>query len=176
MKGKKYIAILLLLGIAITGLSIAQDAQERIKVISLYADVPIGSILIYNGVELDFNSYGYLKNDTRFHICNGNNNTVDLRDRFIVGSGGDYPVLSKGGLNSVTLKLNEIPSHNHKYFLNQLSVSTATYGITTGTQRVVTGVSYSIHVLERYTDFSGSSESHENRPPYVALYYIQRME
>ena len=46
-------------------------------------------------------------------ICNGQNGTPDLRDRFIVGAGSAYSVNNTGGSNSVTLTVSQIPSHNH---------------------------------------------------------------
>ena len=48
-------------------------------------------------------------------ICNGQNGTPDLRDRFIVGAGSAYSVNNTGGANSVTLTEAQIPSHNHSF-------------------------------------------------------------
>ena len=48
-------------------------------------------------------------------ICNGQNGTPDLRDRFIVGAGSAYSVNNTGGADSVTLTESQIPSHNHSF-------------------------------------------------------------
>ena len=48
-------------------------------------------------------------------ICNGQNGTPDLRDRFIVGAGSAYSVNNTGGNDQQTLALNQIPSHNHSF-------------------------------------------------------------
>ena len=48
-------------------------------------------------------------------ICNGQNGTPDLRDRFIVGAGSAYAINNTGGANSVTLTESQIPSHNHSF-------------------------------------------------------------
>ena len=48
-------------------------------------------------------------------ICNGQNGTPDLRDRFIVGAGSAYSVDDTGGADSVTLTESQIPSHNHSF-------------------------------------------------------------
>ena len=48
-------------------------------------------------------------------ICNGQNGTPDLRDRFIVGAGSAYSVNNTGGANSVTLTEAQMPSHNHSF-------------------------------------------------------------
>jgi microcystin-dependent protein len=46
-------------------------------------------------------------------LCNGQNGTPDLRDRFIVGAGSAYTPGATGGANSVTLTTAQIPSHTH---------------------------------------------------------------
>ena len=43
----------------------------------------------------------------------GNLVTPNLTDRFIVQAGGQYAVGDTGGLDDVTLAINEIPTHNH---------------------------------------------------------------
>jgi len=46
-------------------------------------------------------------------ICDGTNGTPDLRDRFVIGAGHNYPVNAADGHDSHTLSINEMPSHNH---------------------------------------------------------------
>ncbi len=46
-------------------------------------------------------------------ICNGQNGTPDLRDRFIVGAGSAYSVNNTGGAASVTLTTAQLPAHSH---------------------------------------------------------------
>ena len=46
-------------------------------------------------------------------ICDGNNSTPDLRNRFIVGAGDSYSVAATGGANTVTLADTDIPAHSH---------------------------------------------------------------
>ena len=45
-------------------------------------------------------------------ICNGQNGTPDLRNRFIVGTGA-YNLGNTGGANSVTLTATQMPNHAH---------------------------------------------------------------
>lgn len=59
-------------------------------------------------------------------LCDGQNGTPNLRNRFIVGAGGSYNVGNTGGSNSVTLTVNQIPSHNHSGTTNTNSVISAT--------------------------------------------------
>ena len=58
-------------------------------------------------------------------LCNGDNGTPDLRDRFVVGAGNTYDVFTSGGTASAsissntgetTLTVNQIPRHNHSVF------------------------------------------------------------
>jgi microcystin-dependent protein len=48
-------------------------------------------------------------------LCDGNNNTPDLRSRFVVGASasGGYSVGAQGGSDSVTLSTSQLPSHTH---------------------------------------------------------------
>jgi microcystin-dependent protein len=46
-------------------------------------------------------------------LCDGQNGTPDLRNRFIVGAGDDYTIGDTGGANEVVLSLDEMPTHNH---------------------------------------------------------------
>ena len=50
---------------------------------------------------------------TGFVLCDGNNNTPDLRDRFVVGAGSAYSPNNTGGSSSTTLSTSQLPSHNH---------------------------------------------------------------
>ena len=55
-------------------------------------------------------------------ICNGQNGTPDLRDRFIVGAGSAYSVNNTGGANDVILTAVQMPNHAH-YFSGSASHS-----------------------------------------------------
>ena len=59
----------------------------------------VGMIAMFAGAQ-------YLQSG--WHICDGTNGTVDLRDRFIVAGGGAYPYGSTGGSTTVPL-----PAHTH---------------------------------------------------------------
>jgi len=48
-----------------------------------------------------------------FVLCDGNNSTPNLTDRFVVGAGAAYSPGATGGNNSQTLSVNQIPSHDH---------------------------------------------------------------
>jgi len=69
------------------------------------ATVPSGGIIMWSGLISAI--------PTGWALCDGNNTTPDLRDRFIVGAGSTYSRNDTGGANSVTLTENEMPSHDH---------------------------------------------------------------
>ena len=109
---------------------------------------------------------------TGFTLCDGNNNTPDLRGRFVVGfhdSNGDYDVDDTGGAETVTLSIAQMPNHKHtttfdghKYFPGDGSTS-----INFGGAGGYPATTFSM-------DNTGGGQSHENRPPYYALCYIMK--
>lgn len=108
---------------------------------------------------------------TGFVLCDGNNNTPDLRGRFVVGhhpSNGDYDVNDTGGAESVTLNLNQIPSHTHSYVGHTYPGSGPEQNQSGGPED---RTSFNVN---KTTGSAGSGQSHENRPPYYALCYIMK--
>lgn len=116
---------------------------------------PVGGIIMWSGAIANI-PWGWA-------LCNGANDTPDLRDRFVVGAGSSYAVGATGGEASVTLTVDQIPSHTHPISDIQgtgglLGGSGTTYGFYPGT-----------------TSATGGGEAHENRPPFYALAYIMRL-
>lgn len=60
-------------------------------------------------------------------LCDGNNNTPDLRNRFIVGAGSSYAVGNTGGADTVTLTSSNIPAHFHNVNLTTASSGSHTH-------------------------------------------------
>lgn len=75
---------------------------------------------------------------TGWLLCNGQNNTPDLRDRFIVGAGSSYAVGSTGGEATHTLTVDEMPSHNHGATLSLSGLTTSSAGAHTHSVNVTT--------------------------------------
>lgn len=100
-------------------------------------------------------------------LCNGQNGTPDLRNRFIVGAGDEYSVGDTGGSNTVALTVDQIPQHNHSYSYH------------TTMDRVAGSSSqnkYNVGSLESHTTGNaGGGQAHENRPPYYALCFIMKV-
>ena len=150
------------------------DGQKGQKgeVGSITAAIPSGGIIMWSGAENKIGqSVASGGTGSGWYLCNGSNGTPDLRDRFVVGagSGGSYSVGNTGGANSVTLSVNQMPSHDHtttfdghKFFPGDNS-TTIGYG---------GAGSYPATVFSMSNE--GGGQSHENRPPYYALCYIMK--
>ena len=71
---------------------------------------------------------------TGFVLCDGNNGTPNLTDRFVVGAGAAYGVGASGGSSSVTLSTSQLPSHTHSFSSSHThgdgSLSTNTVSLT----------------------------------------------
>lgn len=66
---------------------------------------PSGGIVLWSGIVSNIPS-GWV-------LCDGQNNTPDLRGKFIIGAGGSYNPSVTGGSETVTLTTQQIPSHSH---------------------------------------------------------------
>jgi len=120
--------------------------------------IPTGVIMMWSGSIASVPS--------GWALCNGTNGTPNLVDRFIVGAGTTYAPGETGGANTITLSEAQIPAHNHAVYHHAgwqgPGANTAGAGGGDNQTRVIPGV----------TSSTGSSQGHENRPPYYALCYI----
>jgi microcystin-dependent protein len=117
-------------------------------------------------------------------LCDGTNGTPNLKDKFIVGAGGKYSVGNTGGADSVTLSVDQMPSHTHDITDNGHKHTTNIYSQTGRSDnandrnvRVPDNV-----IIESSTNKTGISinpkgggQAHENRPPYYALCFIMKV-
>lgn len=153
------------------------EMENKIKSAST---IPSGMIMIWSGSQSDIPN-GWV-------LCNGQNNTPDLTDKFVIGAGSNYSIGNTGG---------EI-SHTHKYkvgsrpFYGTLSGEDSkgimAYDYTTNSfkegikiasgedTRVndATVLSYNIaapHFMGSEANVSTTS----NMPPYYALCYIMKL-
>ena len=145
--------------------------------------IPTGAILLWSG-SIGSIPAGYV-------LCNGNNGTPDLRDRFIVGAGSTYAVNATGGsADSIVVSHNHTatstsvvtdPGHAHDVRTragNTIDSVAKTGGDVSGPFDIV-GAALStttgITVATTTTNASaGVSGTNANLPPYYALCYIQK--
>jgi microcystin-dependent protein len=136
---------------------------------------------------------------TGWALCNGQNGTPDLRSRFIVGAGSTYKVDNTGGANTVQLRIEHLPAHNHSGTMSNNGDHSHTlrrggggpdltyaWGGDGGTQTlsaaqddrkgppvVTTSVGGHSHSLN--INSTGEGRSFDYMPPYYALAYIMKL-
>ncbi len=158
--------------------------------------VPIGGILMWSGDPGKVPSGWLLCNGSGTYVISGTTYSVpDLRDRFVVGAGGNYSSRSTGGNTSVTLGSNNLPPHRHTYkdtvFAENGIVGSGHSpdglgtGVDGGNNYIGSKSSYdgdnSLSWVQRYSDYAqgnsgGGADSFDVRPPYYALAYIIRIQ
>ena len=131
------------------------------NITNITGGVPTGTIVMYNG---DSAPSGWA-------LCNGSNGTPDLRDKFIVSTGSSYNRGDTGGAASVTLTVNQIPSHDHNVdTLNEFASTHGTWQTAGGYRQDHVGGTH----RKPITSDTGGGQSHENRPPYYAVTFIMK--
>lgn len=142
--------------------------------------IPTGAILLWSG------SIGSIP--AGFVLCNGNNGTPDLRDRFVVGAGTTYAVNATGGSADSVLPTHThgatsvVTDPGHTHGLTSIPGTAAGgggtlyYGGFTGindAQGSINTATTSITVATTNAN-AGVSGTNGNLPPYYALCYIQK--
>lgn len=119
--------------------------------------VPSGCIVIWSGAEVDIPA-GYV-------LCDGNNSTPDLRNRFVAGAGDTYnPDDDGGGSHSHTGSIPSSGDHTH-------TISTVARSASGGTGYPYTGVTNSVG----HSHAGITTSSTEYLPPYYALCFIMKV-
>ena len=144
------------------------DKIELMEKLDKSEGIPSGLIAMWSGLADNIPS-GWL-------LCNGQNGTPDLRDRFIVGAGNAYAVYARGGAatgavsgqtGETTLTVAQMPSHSHS---------------TGGSGSGRSGGRFMSDGNLGFTGATGSSQSHSHSlsgsvstlPPYYALCFIMK--
>lgn len=158
--------------------------QQQINSLS-NGNVPSGGIIMWSGTVANI--------PANWALCDGNNGTPNLTDRFIVGAGNTYTPGDTGGENTHQLTDAEMPSHNH-YFSDTTSsagshshsisdnvisstianTGGSNFGIRSTTSSTSSAGSHT-HSTSGNTNTAGGDNAHENRPPYYALAYIMKL-
>ena len=160
-----------------------------------YGTIPVGGIIMWSGSTIP----------TGWALCDGTQSTPDLRGRFIVGSGSGSGLTSRsigntGGVETVTLTVNQLPVHKHSVSINTTENGAHTHnyklyynkwddggsdddGGTTSDGRNSSSDSGSVlsggahtHTVTGDTGNVGAGESVNNLPPFYALAFIMRVQ
>ena len=138
-----------------------------------------------------------------FVLCDGNNSTPDLRNRFVVGAGNSYNVDATGGskdavlvththnlqnhVHGVNLTTNDPGTHTHSYSRYANTYNYGRHGqgypsIGEPTNTNTGGGGAHTHTVSgntgqpstNTTDTLGESATNKNLPPYYAVCYIMK--
>jgi len=175
--------ILVILVILVINLYLCKDKKEHMTTDSSNY-LPSGTIVAYNSTTAP----------NGWALCDGNNGTPNLNNRFILGS-GNKSINTTGGAETVTLNVNQIPSHSHNVSGstdtkgNHYHYSGITYGYGSNTRvsqamQPVKNFDNSIYTNEAgnhthnfnvNSGSTGNNQAHENMPPYYVLTYIIKL-
>ena len=133
-----------------------QDATSKIYVDNLL--MPKGSIILWYDTSANVPS--------GWAICDGNNGTPNLSDKFVIGASTTYAQATTGGESTHVLTVGEMPEHDHD--LRIAGPDAAMHNvIQTYPTPVING--------SITTGPTGGGGAHNNIPPYYALYYIMKL-
>lgn len=170
-------------GVTVSGGDLAVAAGNKVTIGgSDLLPVPVGGIILWTKAELP--------DTTHWAICNGQTvygvTTPDLRGRFVVGANNGATGMSgaststtynpdsepnrTGGEERHSLTISEIPAHSHNVQYNRWHDIKADADRDRQMDKLGEGSGYCRTLPE------GGNQSHENRPPYYALYYIMRVK
>lgn len=147
-------------------------------------ELPKGAVIMWHGNADDIPD-GWM-------ICDGQNDTPDLRDRFIVGAGNSYQLNDTGGENKVVLdNIEQIPKHSHSGTTSENGSHKHKFSKYDGWAEA--GGTYWQNIVRKSSNSDSWTESdgnhqhnfttsevggnmpHENRPPYYALFFIKKV-
>lgn len=120
--------------------------------------LPAGIIVTWSG-SMSTIPFGYA-------LCDGQDGRPDLRDKFILGAGLNYPIGSVGGEKAHTLTISEMPRH-------RFQVANVPFGqnYSAGSG----GSRNSVDATTIFTNYLGDDVPHNNMPPYYSLAYIIKL-
>lgn len=153
-----------------------------------HAHVPRGLISMWSGSLTNI--------PAGWALCDGNNGTPDLRNRFVFGAGDAYAVAAKDGSAMTTLTEANMPPHSHAgttaaggehthswigpwhgYDGRVTGNQTCSFSLSTENSRVQQDMisTAPAHTHTFTTDIKGSATSFSNLPPYYALAFIMKL-
>ena len=147
--------------------------------------LPRGAIIMWSGAAAP----------AGWALCDGQNNTPDLRGRFVLGAGAGSGLTPRsgaqtGGAERVVLAVNEMPSHAHGVsdpgHMHTWTASRQRAGIddNNNTQELSKGDAGAPDTMSKGTDTkvtgisiqaAGGNAAHENMPPFYVLAFIMKL-
>lgn len=123
--------------------------------------LPKGAIIIWSGINIP----------EGFALCDGKNGTPDLKNKFIIGSGGNYKIGNTEGNEKIVLDIEQLPFHHHDISAliarNLKRRPSGSYPLTG------TNIHYSDQKIYSTGDV-GNGKEIDIMPPFYALAYIMK--
>jgi len=158
----QYVQILEYLAQARYELMLSQIGEVKMTASAIIPD----GCLLCDGATYEKASYPdlYAVLASEFIIDDTHFRTPDLRERFVMGASDTSPIGATGGATTITLTVDQIPSHHHT-----IPFTATTLAVEPGEVTVLTPVP----ILTQDTGDTGGDGSHNNIPPFCAIaYYI----
>lgn len=141
-----------------------KDIEKELENILLDKIYPVGSIYI----SVDPTSPATLFGGT----------WEQIKDTFLLSAGDTYTAGDTGGEATHILLESEMPKHNHNWRYVNSSSSSGNGGLSFSSTGV-TAWAYEGTVEDshyQYIEFRGGNQSHNNMPPYLAVYVWKRVQ
>lgn len=120
--------------------------------------IPIGSIIMWSGSIIP----------TGWALCDGQNGTPDLRDRFVLAAHDLNSVGKTGGSTTATLTVSNLPAHTH-------NISGVTFTDNGQGGSLFSGGEDEIKTGTSITGSTGEGDPFEITPPYYTLAFIMKL-
>lgn len=147
--------------------------------VNINGDLNVNGTLSINGLPLNVYSVGDIyittKSDSPASVFGGT--WEQIKDRFLLAAGTSYTAGSTGGAKTVTLTVDQIPSHSHDMNAesakwNIKSDSVVDWGGESGCWPIPYNSS---STNAAFIQSTGGGKSHNNMPPYIVVYIWKRI-
>ncbi len=140
---------------------------------NLQSGIPSGVIVIWSGNIASI--------PAGWAFCDGSNGTPNLTARFIYGAWSEASIGFTGGQSFVTLFPGQMPRHTHgvsdpghDHFID-LDDGNAGGGVDDASESAEGSTRTGGNTTGISIGFTGSGQSHENKPPYYILAFIMKL-
>lgn len=95
-------------------------------------------------------------------------------ETFLLGASESHAVSSTGGSETVTLTVNEMPSHNHDFTITGVNPHATLNSASIYAEGHITAVAWDPSYTSAPMNTAGNGQAHNNMPPYTAVYIWER--
>ena len=130
--------------------------------------IPVGGIIMWSGAISAI--------PAGWALCDGNNGTPNLKDRFVVGAGNNYGVNATGGATTQSLNSGNLPSFSINYNDIYYSENGGSVSVPNNRGSGDTDGDNRGYEISRTASYSGNAAAFSIMPPYYSLAFIMRVQ